>query len=389
VDTWTVTPEGSVMAGWILERKLGSGATVYDIGYRINGRLVKRKGGATRRDAEGALVLALAEIESGAIRDHTTETLGAYAVRWLARRAPFIEPGTHAAYQNDIAWRIAPTLGGVRLRDLSAEAIEQAILKMQQMKPRRGSGRATYSAKTINNTLTTLSVILGAAVNDGLLRQNPARRQGGAGERRMRVRQEFCEVAYLMPEEIPPYLEACDPAYRDLAEVLALGGLRISEALALEPRDIDGDGGVIVVARQLKNGAGGHLKDKTPRSVEIGPRLAERLERRAHATRRARRRMLFAEPDGTYIDRTIIARRWHDAAIQDAGIEMHLRVHDLRHTAAAAWLIAGKQSLEYVRRQLGHASIRQTQVYAHLERRGRGQAAAHTEDAVWRCANAP
>lgn len=371
------------MPGWILERTLRSGATVFDIGYRVNGRLVKRKGGTTRREAEAALVLALADIESGVIRDHTTDTLGAYAMRWLLRRAPFIEPGTHTAYRNDVICRIAPTLGELRLRDVTAEAIEQAILEMQRMKPRRGSGRATYSAKTINNTLTTLSVILGAAVNDGLLRQNPARRQGGAGERRMRARVEFSEVAYLMPDEIPLYLDACDPTYRDLAEVLALAGLRISEALALEPRDIDGEDGMITVARQLKNGAGAQLKDKTPRSVEIGPRLADRLERRAHASRRARRRMLFAEPDGSYLDRTVIARRWHDPALRDAGIDMHLRVHDLRHTAAAAWLIAGKQSLEYVRRQLGHASIRQTQVYAHLERRGRGQAAAHTESAIW------
>lgn len=34
-------------------------------------------------------------------------------------------------------------------------------------------------------------------------------------------------------------------------------------------------------------------------------------------------------------------------------------------------------------RQLGHASIRQTEVYAHLGRRGRGQAAADTESAIW------
>jgi integrase len=155
------------------------------------------------------------------------------------------------------------------------------------------------------------------------------------------------------------------------------------EASALEPRDIDGEGGVIVVARHLKHGTGARLKDKTPRSVEIGPRLADRLERRAQACRRARRRILFTEPDGSYIDRTVVARRWHDPGLRDAGIDMHLRVHDLRHTAAAAWLIARKQSLEYVRRQLGHASIRQTLVYAHLERRGRGQAADHTEDAVW------
>jgi integrase len=140
---------------------------------------------------------------------------------------------------------------------------------------------------------------------------------------------------------------------------------------------------MINVVRSLKDGAKGHLKDKTPRSVEIGPRLAERLDRRAHACRKTRERILFADGDGGYLDRTRIARCWHEPALCDAGIEMHLRVHDLRHTAAAAWLIAGKQSLEYVRRQLGHASIRQTQVYVHLERRGRSLAADTTEDAIW------
>jgi hypothetical protein len=103
------------MAGWILERKLRSGASVFDIGYRINGRAVKRKGGDTRREAESSLVLALADIETGAIRDHTAETLGAYAMRWLARRAPFIEPGTKSAYRNDIVNPIAPTLGALCL----------------------------------------------------------------------------------------------------------------------------------------------------------------------------------------------------------------------------------------------------------------------------------
>ena len=277
----------------------------------------------------------------------------------------------------------APTLGAKRLRDITSETIEEAILAMQLMKPRRGSANPAYSAKTINNTLTTLSVILGSAVNDGMLRTNPARRQGGAGERRMRVRAEFREVAYLVPEEIPLYLDACDPDYRDLAEVLVLGGLRISEALALEPRDIDADSQMVNVVRSLKDDSKGHLKDKTPRGVEIGPRLAERLDRRAHGCRRARRGSSSPTPAAATSTGHGCAPCWHEPALRDAGIELHLRVHDLRHTAAAAWLIAGKQSLEYVRRQLGHASIRETQIYAHLERRGRSQAADLTEDAIW------
>jgi len=97
------------MGGWILERKRRDGSTVFDIGYRVNGRTVKRKGGETRRAAESALILALAEIESGQIRDHTTETLAAYAMRWLERRRSFVESGTLDAYRNDVTYRISPT----------------------------------------------------------------------------------------------------------------------------------------------------------------------------------------------------------------------------------------------------------------------------------------
>jgi hypothetical protein len=40
-----------------------------------------------------------------------------------------------------------------------------------------------------------------------------------------------------------------------------------------------------------------------------------------------------------------------------------------------------------VRRQLGHASIRETQKYAHLERAGRSQAADITEAGIWTTAS--
>jgi integrase len=228
-------------------------------------------------------------------------------------------------------------------------------------------------------------VILGTAVTDGLLTENPCIRHGGTGGRRLRIREEYREMRYLLPEQIPVFLTACDPdVYADLAAVLALGGLRISEALALEARDIDTRVGMIRVCRQIIDGTRSRLKDKTPRPVEIGHRLAEQLARRIAWCESRGSPILFPDPDdGDYLDRTRIRKRWHIPALLDAGLDPRLRVHDLRHTAAAAWLIAGGQSLEFVRRQLGHASITQTQRYAHLERAGRSQAADLTEAAIW------
>jgi Phage integrase, N-terminal SAM-like domain len=146
------------MPGWILERELTNGTSVFDIGYRVNGRTVRRKAGTTREEAQSALTIAVTEVETGTIRVHTTDTLRTYALRWLARREPFVEPGTIQAYRNDVIYRIIPTLGDVGLRRLTTERIEEAILDMQKLKLRRGSPNPTYSSKTINNTLTTLAV---------------------------------------------------------------------------------------------------------------------------------------------------------------------------------------------------------------------------------------
>ena len=107
------------MAGWVIERRLRDGRVVYDIGYRVAGRLVKRKGGSTADEAEAALTVALAEIATGAIRAHSTDTLGSYAARWLERRKPFVSEGTWQDYQYAVALRIAPTLGAIKLRDVT------------------------------------------------------------------------------------------------------------------------------------------------------------------------------------------------------------------------------------------------------------------------------
>jgi hypothetical protein len=149
------------MPGWILERELTDGTTVFDIGYRVNGRTVRRKGGTTRDEAQSALTIAVAEIETGTIRVHTTDTLRTYALRWLARREPFVEPGTIQAYRNDVTYRIIPTLGDVGLRRLTTERIEQAILDMQKLKPLRAVHAALHQGTTTSPGHRTHVALIG------------------------------------------------------------------------------------------------------------------------------------------------------------------------------------------------------------------------------------
>ena len=128
----------------------------------------------------------------------------------------------------------------------------------------------------------------------------------------------------------------------------------------------------------------GSTKGDRFRSVEFGPRAASvLLDLRARQTELGadpRSGPVFRSPDGGRLDRREISRGDHKAALRRAGLRSSLRLHDLRHTAAASWLAAG---LIYVQRQLGHASITTTEKqYGHLEKSFLQDAARGVEAAI-------
>lgn len=198
---------------------------------------------------------------------------------------------------------------------------------------------------------------------------------------------------FLRLDEIPRYLDACSPFYRPLAEVLIGCGLRISEALALRWPDVDFERSTLLVWSSLKRGRRGgetlgSTKGDRSRAVEFGPRL-ERILRDLRA-RQAELGVthLVAEPifvgrNGQPLNRYDVSSYHHKAALRRAGLRRSLRLHDLRHTAAASWLAAGLP-LIYVQRQLGHASIVTTEgQYGHLEKSFLRCAARRSEALLW------
>ena len=58
-------------------------------------------------------------------------------------------------------------------------------------------------------------------------------------------------------------------------------------------------------------------------------------------------------------------RNGFEAAVKRAGIEKHIRFHDLRHTFAS-WLVMKGIDLRTVAKLVGHRDIRITMRYAHL-----------------------
>ena len=368
--------------GSIMTRQNKDGSTTHYIKYRdASGRQVMRavaEGG--RREAERALTAALAGADMGSRvpRHGRGITFAEYVDEWLEEHAARLEPGTVATYEVDLRLRLKPFFGTTRLAAITPNYVRQYVAWRQ-------SG-SSDSPKTINNSLIVLRVALGHAVEDGLIASNPA---SSAGRRdRIKLPVAHREMDYLRLAEIPAYLEACQSGYRPLAEVLVGTGMRIGEAIALRWGDVDWRSGSIMVARARKGATTGSTKGDRARRVEVGPRLLGLLrDRRAaqaeHRTDHDDDNPIFPGTRTTHLDRSVVSRRWHHDALRRAGLRQTIRLHDLRHSAAAGWLAAGLPMV-YVQRQLGRRQIATTiDLYGHLEESFLRDAAARAETAVW------
>jgi integrase len=83
--------------------------------------------------------------------------------------------------------------------------------------------------------------------------------------------------------------------------------------------------------------------------------------------------LVFATSRGAMPAPSNIRRRWHSPTLKGAKLP-HIRLQDLRHTAATL-AIAGGDSILFVQAQLGHTSVRTTQRYAHPDRQAHREAA--------------
>jgi integrase len=368
------------MAEGVYPYTLVDGTVRFYVMYRTsNGVMRKRRGFVSEREAVRWRTQTLAAVYRGevvAVRGTFTERFDA----WLEEHRPRIEPGTYRDYRVHGEKRLKPFFGAIKPAAVTPSDVRRYVAQLV--------ARSEVSAKTINNSLAVLRVFFAHLEEDGDIVRNPARSPAGARER-IKLPAAHREMDYLRLDEIPRYLDACDDVYRPLAETLIATGLRISEALALTWADVEWSARSLRVLRSRKAQGHGSTKGDRFRSVDFGPRLEAVLgELRVAGAPLHARTLVFRGPRGGELSRSDVSRDLHKHALGDAGLRRTLRLHDLRHTAAASWLAAGLP-LIYVQRQLGHASITTTQqVYGHLEESFLRGAAERAERLIWTPADA-
>lgn len=290
---------------------------------------------------------------------------------------PRLRPTTQACYEGRIYQHIIPELGKLPLNQLSQKDLQQFYTRLKK------SGRlirteqfgAGLSDSTVRGCHVTCRAALEKAVQEGLLRSNPA---AGCKLPPKRGR----EMQVLDREELQRFLlQAQAEGYFELFLLDLCTGLRRGELLALQWGDLDFDTGTLTVEKQVCS-VKGQFQVSVPktrasiRKLVLPPGVVEVLR---EYRRGVDSRWMFPSP--VKEDAPLspgVARRRLQRILERAGCR-HIRFHDMRHIFATLSLENG-MDVKTLSAMLGHVSAATTlDIYTHVTDDMQTEAAARID----------
>ncbi|WP_448612320.1 site-specific integrase [Geodermatophilus sp. URMC 60] len=256
--------------------------------------------GPTRAQAERRLREALRDrATAGSPPLPADSRLSAMATLWLADvDASELASGTTRLYRFVVHSYVLPAVGELRLRELTVSAVDRLLATVH----------ADHGPAAAKFTRSVLSGILGLAVRHGLLPTNPVRdataRRTGRNSRRPRALS-VADVD-LLRARLAANAAAVRRDQPGLVDLLLGTGLRIGEACALRPANVDLAAGTVTVTGTVirQPGRGLPIQDvpKTGagrRTIPIPPGTVELLRRRLAALPpHDRDPVVFPSPNG-------------------------------------------------------------------------------------------
>lgn len=281
-------------------------------------------------------------------------TFGAWSTRWL-ESATHLKPRTLAGYHTLLRARILPRFGGAPLSKIEPLDVREWTASLSA---------CGLSASSVRQSYRLFSMIMKAAVESRYIARSPC-----IGVRLPRLPDR--EMLFLDAAQVDQLASAISEPFDVLVYVLAYGGLRWGEAVALKRRRFDEVRGRLEVAESLAEVNGilhwGPTKTHARRSVVlpgflramVRDHLAERVDAGLDA-------LMFTGAKGGPMRGTNFRKGRWAPALRAAGLPDALRIHDLRHTCAAL-LIAENANPKLVQAHLGHSTIAVTfDRYGHL-----------------------
>ena len=295
----------------------------------------------------------------------STMTVETWFSQWLDSSRHFA-PKTKLIHR-DAAKRFMPRLGDVPLKNVTAYHVDQVLNELTA----RG-----LSASTVRATYSTLRSMFTAAVDRRLIVGNPC-----VSVKQPRIVK--TDVDVLTVDEVDRLANAINPRLKLWVYVAAIGGLRWSETVGLRRSDFAGNR--ISVTSQLLRQDGmwvrSPLKTRASQRTVSMPQFVDVDTHFDRWVGPSDDDLVFTGVKGRPLGRNFWATYW-TPALSKAGIERHVRIHDLRHTAASLGILAGLHPKQ-LQARLGHSNIAITMDrYGHLMDTG-DDLAADVLDRMW------
>lgn len=277
-------------------------------------------------------------------------TFGQYVQEWRPSIAN-LKPSTKAGYESLLSVHILPAFADLELGKITPKDVRAFV----------GDIEGRLSPARVRQAYRLLSLILKSAVESDYISKTPC-----VGIRLPKWTKR--EMLLLDVEQVERLAEAVGPKHETLVYLLAYGGLRWGEAVALRRGRCNLLKRAIEVRESASDVDGtlhfGTTKTYESRSVPLPGFLVEKLAKHLEGVPNDPQALVFTSGGKPLRGSNWRTRVWLPA-LERAGLPA-MRIHDLRHTCAAL-LISQGHSPKSIQAHLGHSSIVVTlDTYGHL-----------------------
>jgi integrase len=284
----------------------------YVVVYRDPSGRQRKQAARTLAEARELRATLTADVKRGEWRRLSRVAFDEYAGQWIdtytGRTSRGVREATLRDYRRVIEKRAIPFFGRLRLAEIEPRDVKRYVA---------GVAAEGVSRDTIRLALAPVRALFATALEEGLIRTNPA--TGIRLPASSTVEAEEEKAKALTEEELGQVIAAASPEWRTFVRFLAETGLRVGEAIALQWGDVDLGRRRLTVRRRFYKGDLAPPKSRYgKRTVPLSAGLAQELwSSRAGAADEV---LVFPRRDGGILTAST-AFRAVQAAGKAAGLE--------------------------------------------------------------------